>query len=325
MNTTGRYHGKDPSNPYPQYLRISLLPTTPESGASKNKWYRLAYIQSTSRNRVSSWYFGEMELFSGQNKTHASYAKFTLRVLYDSSGQSSAELTYDEADFIGISTDNIKVIQTSDEELNRQYEVWFRAPLSWQAVSVRVNFEHFYHAGIVFDAHTERDAEPLSPIPLEVTWRNRSGMLVVPSVNQLPAASEKYRGKFALVERHDGVAEQFSLYINGIAKKNGTFTIRLDDVPYSIPLTTADNTWASVYNKIKSVSYAGWTLTERPNQTTLIFTAKAKGPRNVTVDAGNTGVTYTLTTIAKGAPPSDDVLYVCKKRHDSSYAWVAIG
>lgn len=325
MNNHGRVHGIDPANPYPQYLRTRLLPSTPSSGNSRNKWYRLAFIKSTSLNSVSSWYFAELEVFSGQNSSQACYGKMILRLLYEPSGRSSALFSYDEADFIGITVDNFKIIQTSEQELNRIYEIWYRSPVSWQSVSVRVNFEHFYQAGIVFDGQTERPSEPEDHLPMTVTIRNRSGIIRASSVNQLPAPSESLRGKLALVENQDGIRESFSLYIHGIAKQNGQIHIKLDEVTYTIPLTTADNTWLAVHNKIRSLPYAGWTLTPGNNVTTIIFTADQPGPRNVKVDMGNTGVTYTLTPLTKGMEPSGDIIYVCKKMLDQSYRWVPVG
>jgi hypothetical protein len=154
----------------------------------------------------------------------------------------------------------------------------------------------------------------------DVDMNNR--YLTIGKVVSLPTASATYRGKQIRTEGVTGVAEVSTLNITSGCTTQGNITINLGGTPYTINLTTADNTADLVATKIRAIVATGWTLSGSGQ--TVIFTKNSTGvvSPDATYTVGSTGATGAMTTTTQGVTSTADAVYTCVKRSDDTYEWI---
>ncbi|MEO1815240.1 MAG: hypothetical protein ABGU93_06605 [Acetobacterium sp.] len=90
-----------------------------------------------------------------------------------------------------------------------------------------------------------------------------------------------------------------TLAITAGATADGSLTITLDGVPFTVAVLAADNTASLVAAKIRAATFAGWTVTG--SGTSAIFTCNVTGKKiTATFAAAATGVTATVTKTQPG-------------------------
>ena len=123
-----------------------------------------------------------------------------------------------------------------------------------------------------------------------------------------------------------GVIEIASLEITGVPTEVGEVIVTLDGVgtPISVDPAT-ETTTALVATKIRNATFAGWTT--GGSGATVTFTCDALGIKtDASFNAGDTGVTGTMTTTTQGTIPTltftDDISSVELHNTDSSNAGI---
>lgn len=109
----------------------------------------------------------------------------------------------------------------------------------------------------------------------------------------------KWEYKLSGTTATSGTAEVGQLVITAGATANGSITVTLDGLAFTIANMTAGMTTSAVANAIRVTSYAGWIT--GGTASTVTFTATTVGVRSdLQFSGGTTGITGTPTTVIQG-------------------------